>query len=69
MKFLLLLLAGLLFIAAIFCLSACGTTRADRVGIYKTGAAISGHPEALPAIIILDKLIPAKQPRIQLQPK
>jgi len=57
-----------LFLLSTLCLCACGTTRQERVGLYKAGAAASGHTEAIPAIVILDQLIPAKQPRRDLQP-
>lgn len=49
-------------------LAACHTTRQERVTLYQAGAVAAGHPEAVPVILILDKIIPAKQPRQALQP-
>lgn len=62
MKALCLIAAGVLFILALLLLSACITTRPQRVRAYQTGAVLSGHPEAVPAIALLDQLVPAQHP-------
>lgn len=68
MKAFLLIFAGICLILSLILLTSCGTTREQRVKLYEAGAVIAGHPEAVPAIEIVSKLIPAKQPREALQP-
>lgn len=62
MKTLCLIAVGVLFILALLFLSACVSTRPQRVRAYQTGAVLSGHPEAVPAIALLDQIVPAQRP-------
>lgn len=58
--------------AALLCLSACATTREERVRMYQLGAVATGHAEMAASIAagaaVLDVLIPEKQPRKELKP-